>query len=153
MGCRPWNCRVRHDWATEHYSILPQTLLPSSLPHTIEQNSVCYIVGPCWLFIFNIALCTCLSQTPIYSFLPSFPNGNNFLSLWICFCFVNKFFCIISFLLLHISDVRWYFSFVILKDRIVAVYFQVYLWLWLILSFLCDLLLRSHPNMYATICC
>ena len=29
-------------------SILPLTLLPSRLPHNIEQSSLCYTVGP-WL--------------------------------------------------------------------------------------------------------
>ena len=32
-----------------HVSILPQAPLPSGLPHNIEQSSVCYTVGPCWL--------------------------------------------------------------------------------------------------------
>jgi len=32
---------------TEH--IVPQTPLPSKLPHNIEQSSMCHAVGPCWL--------------------------------------------------------------------------------------------------------
>ena len=36
-----------------HVSILPQTPLPSRLLHNIEQSSLCYTVGPCWLFIFK----------------------------------------------------------------------------------------------------
>ena len=32
-----------------HVSILSQTPLPSRLPHNIEQSSLCYTVGPCWL--------------------------------------------------------------------------------------------------------
>ena len=47
-----------------HVSILPQTPLPSRLPHNIEKSSLCYAVGPCWLSILNIAVCTCQSQTP-----------------------------------------------------------------------------------------
>ena len=47
-----------------HVSILPQTLGPSRLPHNNEPSSMCYTVSPCWLFILNIAECTCLSQTP-----------------------------------------------------------------------------------------
>ena len=38
-----------------HVSILPQTPLPSRLPHNIEQSSLCYTVGPSWLSILNIA--------------------------------------------------------------------------------------------------
>ena len=34
-----------------HVSILPQTPLPSRLPHNTEQSSMCYTVGPCWLSI------------------------------------------------------------------------------------------------------
>ena len=40
-------------------SILPQTPLLSRLPYNIEQSSMCYIVGPCWLSILNRAACTC----------------------------------------------------------------------------------------------
>ena len=38
-----------------HASILPQTPLPPRLPQNTEQNSLCHTVGPCWLFILNIA--------------------------------------------------------------------------------------------------
>ena len=37
-------------------SILLQMPLPTRLPHNIEQSSMCYIVGPCWLSILNIAI-------------------------------------------------------------------------------------------------
>ena len=37
-----------------HAFILPQTPLPSGLPRNTEQISMCYTVGPCWLFIFNM---------------------------------------------------------------------------------------------------
>ena len=39
-----------------HVSILPRTLLPSRLPHHIEQSSLCYTVGPCWLPMLNIVV-------------------------------------------------------------------------------------------------
>ena len=45
-----------------HVSILPQTLLPSRLPHNIEQSSLCHTADPCWLSILNIAGYTCPSQ-------------------------------------------------------------------------------------------
>ena len=47
-----------------YVSILPQTFLPSRLPRNTEQISLCYTVGPCWLSILNIAVCSCVSQTP-----------------------------------------------------------------------------------------
>ena len=47
-----------------HISILPKTHLPSRLPHNVEQSSLCYTIGPCWLPILNTAECTCPSQTP-----------------------------------------------------------------------------------------
>ena len=43
----------------------PQTPLPPRLPHNIEQSSLCYTVGPCWLSILNRAVCTCPSQLPM----------------------------------------------------------------------------------------
>ena len=48
----------------KYVSILPQTPLPSRLPQNIKQSSLCCTVGPCWLSILNIAVCTCPSQTP-----------------------------------------------------------------------------------------
>ena len=57
-----------------HVSILFQTLFLFSLLQNIEQNSLCYAVGPCWLSTLNIAVSNCQSQFPIYSsplpFLP-----------------------------------------------------------------------------------
>ena len=54
-----------------YVSILPQTPLPSRLSHNIKQSSLSYMVGPCWLFILNIAVCMCPFQT-LYSSSPSF---------------------------------------------------------------------------------
>ena len=44
--------------------ILPQPPLLSRLLHNTKQSSICYTVGPCWLIILSIAVCTCPSQTP-----------------------------------------------------------------------------------------
>ena len=40
-------------------SILPHAPLPSRLPHDIEQKSLCYAAGPCWLSILDRAVWTC----------------------------------------------------------------------------------------------
>ena len=66
-----------------HVSTLPQTPLPSRLPLNIEQSSICYTVGPCWLSVLNTAICTCPFQTN-YVFPPSFPQTtiNSSLSLF-----------------------------------------------------------------------
>ena len=45
-------------------SILPQTLLPSRLPHNTEQSSMSYTTVPCWLPILNTAVYTWPSRTP-----------------------------------------------------------------------------------------
>ena len=52
-----------------HASILSQTLLPSRLPHNIEQSSICYTVGPCWLSILNIECVHIHPKFPNYPFL------------------------------------------------------------------------------------
>ena len=39
-----------------HISILFQILFPFSLLHNIEQSSLCYTAGPCWLSILFIYL-------------------------------------------------------------------------------------------------
>ena len=38
-----------------HVSILFQILFPFRLSQNIEQSSLCYTVGPCWLSILNMA--------------------------------------------------------------------------------------------------
>ena len=45
-----------------HISILWQILFPFSLLCNTEQISLCCTVGPCWLSVLNIAVCTCQSQ-------------------------------------------------------------------------------------------
>ena len=47
-----------------HVSILLQPPLPPRLPHNTEQSSLSYTVGPCWLFILNVTVCSSPSQTP-----------------------------------------------------------------------------------------
>ena len=54
-----------------HVSILPPTPLLSRLPHNIEQSSLCYTVGPCWLSILNIAVWTRPNSLTVSSSLPS----------------------------------------------------------------------------------
>ena len=41
-----------------HISILFQILFLFRLLHNTEQSFLCYTVGPCWLSILNIAVCT-----------------------------------------------------------------------------------------------
>ena len=60
-----------------HVSILFQIIFPFGLLQSIEQNSLCYTVGPCWLSILNKALCTCSSQTPNLPLPLTFPPGNH----------------------------------------------------------------------------
>ena len=36
---------------------------PLRLLQNIKQSSLCYTVGPCWLSVVNIAVCTCQPQT------------------------------------------------------------------------------------------
>ena len=47
-----------------HVSILFQILLTFRLLHDIDQSSLNYAVGPCWLSILNIAVGAYHSQTP-----------------------------------------------------------------------------------------
>ena len=41
-----------------HVAILFQIFCPFGLLQNIEQHSLCYTVGPCWLSILNIVVCT-----------------------------------------------------------------------------------------------
>ena len=56
-----------------HVSILFQILFPFRLLQNIEQHSLCYTLGPCWLSILNITECTCQPQTPNLSLSPTLP--------------------------------------------------------------------------------
>ena len=56
-----------------HVSSLPQTLLPFRLPHNIEQSSMCYTVGSCWLSILNIAVHVHPKLDPVFWFFPFTP--------------------------------------------------------------------------------
>ena len=42
----------------------PPNFPPIQAATNIEQSSMCYTGGPCWLCILNIAVCTCPFQTP-----------------------------------------------------------------------------------------
>ena len=63
------------------------------LLQSFEQSSLGCPAGPCWFSMLNTAVCPRPSQTPWLSL----PPGNHKLSLWICFCFVRKFICVIPF--------------------------------------------------------
>ena len=66
-------------------SILFQILFAFRLLQNIEQSSLCYTVGPCWLSILNIAMCTCQSQTPNLSPPSStIPFGNHKFVFYVC---------------------------------------------------------------------
>ena len=58
-------------------SILFQILFPFRLLRNIDQISLCYTVGPCWLYILNTVVCECQSQTPNLS-LPPGRGGSSF---------------------------------------------------------------------------
>ena len=53
--------------------ILFHIFFPFRLLQNIEQNSLCYTVGPGWLSILNIVMCICQSQTPNLSLPITFP--------------------------------------------------------------------------------
>ena len=47
-----------HVSAHHFFSILFHVLFPLRLLQNIEQSSLCYTVGRCWLSILNMAVCT-----------------------------------------------------------------------------------------------
>ena len=57
-----------------HTSILPQTSLPSRLPHNTEQSSLCCTAGPRWLSVLNIAVCACPSLLLLLLLLSHFSH-------------------------------------------------------------------------------
>ena len=88
--------------------LLFQILFPFRLFQDIEQSSLCYTIGTYWLYILNIEVievCRGQSNTPNSSPPPSLLLNLSLFSLWVCFCFVNKFIYIIFFL---DSAYKWY---------------------------------------------
>ena len=71
---------------------------PFRLLQDIEQSSLCYTLGPCWLSSLNIIVCIGQFQTPTLSLLPT-PSpwillpGTHVYSLSLL-CFVSRLICI-----------------------------------------------------------
>ena len=61
-----------------HVSILFQILFLIRLLQNIEQSSLCYTVGPCWLSILNIVVCRDFPGGPVSKTLPSECRGPGF---------------------------------------------------------------------------
>ena len=81
-----------------HVFILRHTPLPSRLLHSMEQNSMCSTVVPCWLSILNMAVCTRPFKLPDYSFPWPFPSATvSLFSKSVSLFLFHKFICIISF--------------------------------------------------------
>ena len=53
---------VGHDWVTGHTHIHTYILFHYRLLQDIEYSSLCYTVGPYWLFILYIVVCICYIQ-------------------------------------------------------------------------------------------
>ena len=105
-----------------HISILFQTPFPSRLPYSTGQS---------FLFLYSISLliihfkhsrvCVSIPNAQMPTILSPHPspwqpprqptNHVCSLSLWVCCYFVNKFTCIISFWIPHITDAIQYFAF------------------------------------------
>ena len=62
--------------------------------------AICFVYGSVYMSTQNSQFISPPHLSPLVT-----------ISLWICFCFINKFICINSFWILHISDIIWYLSF------------------------------------------
>ena len=58
-----WSTQV-HSRGTQPQASMHPFSPPLRLPHNIEQSTMCCAIGPCWLSILSIAVCTYPSQTP-----------------------------------------------------------------------------------------
>ena len=60
-----WTSGIQQSDSDIHINVsIPfQNFFPFKLLHNMEQSSLCYAVGPCWLSIF-IVMCICQSHTP-----------------------------------------------------------------------------------------
>ena len=71
---------------------------PYGLSQDIDYSSLCYTVGPCYLLILYTVVSIHSPQTPS-PFFSHFPSPWQpqvcSLCLWVCFCFTDKFICVI----------------------------------------------------------
>ena len=74
----------------------PPNPLAPRLPHSTEQSPLSYTIGPSRLSILNRAMCAWPSPIPQLSLSSS--NHKFIFCLWVSFCYVNTFICIISFI-------------------------------------------------------
>ena len=64
--------------------ILVQILFSCRLSHNIEYSSLCYTVGPCWLYLIYSSVCVCQSQAHHLSLPPRFPFSEHKFVFSIC---------------------------------------------------------------------
>ena len=72
IGVQPINSVWTAEWLSCTYTGMhsPPNTFPSRLPHNIEQSSLSYTLGPCWLSIWRTSVCACPCQTPQLSPTP-----------------------------------------------------------------------------------
>ena len=74
LQCVSFKCTTKwFSYTYIHVSILFQILSPLKLLQNIEYSSLCYTVGPCWLSVLYIVVCTRKSQTLSLSLPSLFP--------------------------------------------------------------------------------
>ena len=64
-----------------HVSILFETLFPYGLLQNIEQSSLCYTVGSCWLSVLKRVVCDIHLKLTIYPSPQHFPFDNHLFSV------------------------------------------------------------------------
>ena len=62
------------------FCILFQIIFSFGLLQNIEPSPLCYTVGPCWLYILNIAVCTCQPKETEASCISHGPRFTQLLS-------------------------------------------------------------------------
>ena len=95
--CVSFRCTQRNSIIPVCISNLFQILSPFRLLQNSEWHSLCYTVGPWRSSILHTEMYMSMpsSQCIPLPYLPPLKTISFFLCLWICFCFVNKFICII----------------------------------------------------------
>lgn len=81
-----------------HVSLVPQTPLPSRLPHSIEQSALYWAAGPCWFSTLNKAGSllptlphTYLCFSRVLHYFLSTPNTRSSLQLLVLLWWMNRY--------------------------------------------------------------
>ena len=94
-----------HTFIHIYTHILFHILFHYGLSQDIKYNSLHAVIRPCcFSILYTISICSSLTPNPSLPY-PSSPLApTSLFSLWVCFCFIDMFICVV-FHIPHVNDI------------------------------------------------